>query len=86
MALPRVPSGREQDLDRIVPLCDLCRRVYDAPSSDEPGAGWQESAWTDLHSFFKGLVIHQAQILFARTYCDDCRRSYELAVRYGMLP
>ena len=70
------------DLDRIVPLCDLCRRVYDASPAWSPGAQWTSSDWTDLRTFFKGRVIQHAQILFARTYCDECRQSCDLAAQY----
>ncbi len=69
-------------VDRIVPMCDLCRRVYDAARIDQPTTAWQASAWMDLRTFFKGRAIHHAQMAFARTYCDDCRRSCDLITRY----
>ena len=72
------PHPQDESLDRIVPLCDLCRRVRDSGHDDYPS-----QAWVPLQTFFRERTIHQARIVFARTYCDDCRRSYDLAVQYG---
>lgn len=69
-------------------MCDFCRRVYAARPGEPLSGPPQTSAfvWTDLQTFFKGRVIHHAQILFARAYCEDCRESYTLALQYGDLP
>lgn len=63
---------------RVIPMCELCRRVYDHPE----GSG-QTSRWTQLHAYVTRHNLHSRQILFSHSYCDDCQQGYTLAAAYG---
>lgn len=63
---------------RIVPMCELCRRVYD-PGMDSV----QASVWTQLQTYVTRHRLHAKQVVFSSCYCHDCQTGYALATTYG---
>jgi len=63
---------------RIVPMCELCRRVYD--HSTDSG---HTSVWTQLQAYVTRHRLHAKQVVFSPSYCTDCRNGYALAATYG---
>lgn len=63
---------------RIVPMCELCRRVYDHRTDTG-----QASTWTQLQTYVIHHRLHARQVAFSSSYCSDCRNGYALAATYG---
>lgn len=63
---------------RVVPMCELCRRVYD--HGHDSG---HASVWMQLQSYVTQHHLHSKQIVFSHSYCDDCRNGFALAATYG---
>lgn len=66
------------DTTRIVPMCELCRRVYDR-SADSTRA----SVWTQFQAYVTRHRLQPKQVMFSDSYCDDCRNGYAFAASYG---
>lgn len=64
---------------RVVPMCELCRRVHDDGASAR-GA----TAWMDVPSYLTRHVLPLSQIQFSSDYCSECRLSYDILKSYGM--
>ena len=65
-------------LKRIVPLCELCRRVHDFGEGNRA-----KVAWTNLQAYITRYQLCSDQLVFAQSYCDDCRTGHRLAAMYG---
>lgn len=63
---------------RTVPMCELCRRVYD--HSTDSG---RTSVWTQLQTYVIRHRLQAKQVAFSHAYCDDCQHGYTLATTYG---
>ena len=63
---------------RVVPMCELCRRVRDEGYSAR-GA----NCWVDFPSYLARHVVSPAQVRFSRNYCSECRLSYDIFKAYG---
>ena len=63
---------------RIIPMCELCRRVYDHRTNSG-----ETSAWTQLQTYVTWHKLHPKQVTFSDSYCDDCQHGYALAATYG---
>lgn len=63
---------------RIIPMCELCRRVYDHRSHTG-----ETSTWTQLQTYVTWHQLQPRQVTFSHSYCDDCRNGYALAAAYG---
>lgn len=63
---------------RIIPMCELCRRVYDHEVDSA-----QTSAWTHLQAYVTRHDLHPKLVVFSSSYCHDCRNGYALAATYG---
>ena len=59
-------------------MCELCRRVYDHPTGSD-----HTSPWTHLQTYVTRHNLHPRHVIFAHSYCDDCRTGYTLAATYG---
>jgi len=74
MSKPIMPESTT----RIVPMCELCRRVYD--HSTDAG---HTSLWTQLQAYVTRHNLHAKQVVFAQSHCEDCRDGYALGATYG---
>ncbi len=63
---------------RVVPMCELCRRVRD---DGFPARGTH--CWVDFPSYLARHVVTPSQVRFSRNYCGECRLSYEILKTYG---
>ena len=63
---------------RIVPMCELCRRVYDHSTDSD-----HTSVWTQLQAYVTRHRLHAKQVVFSPSYCNDCQDGYTLAATYG---
>ncbi len=63
---------------RVIPMCELCRRVYDHGTDAA-----QASGWTQLQAYVIRHRLHAKQVVFSPSYCIDCRNGYTLAATYG---
>jgi len=63
---------------RIVPMCELCRRVYDHRTDTG-----QMSTWTQLQAYVTHHRLHAKQVEFSPSYCNDCQHGYSLVATYG---
>ncbi|ULA64840.1 MAG: hypothetical protein LZF86_190133 [Nitrospira sp.] len=65
-------------LVRIVPMCELCRRVYDHGTDSG-----RACVWTQLHGYVARHRLHPQQVVFSPSYCTACKTGYALATTYG---
>jgi hypothetical protein len=65
---------------RIIPMCELCRRVYD----DNRYLG--ERPWVEVQRYLSRHILPASEVEFSSAYCSDCQDSYRLLVTYGNLP
>ena len=63
---------------RVIPMCELCRRVHDNDVSVK-GA----TVWMDFPSYLTRHVVPPSHIQFSNDYSSDCRRSYDILKGYG---
>lgn len=63
---------------RVVPMCELCRRVRD---DGFPVRGTH--GWVDFPSYLARHVVAPSQVRFSRNYCSECRSSYDILRTYG---
>lgn len=63
---------------RVVPMCDLCRRVRDDVFSARG-----THCWVDFPSYLARHVVAPSQVRFSRNYCSECRLSYDILRTYG---
>lgn len=63
---------------RVVPMCELCRRVRDDGFSAR-GA----HCWVDFPSYLARHVVAPSQVRFSRNYCSECRLSFDILKTYG---
>ena len=63
---------------RVVPMCELCRRVCDDGLSIRG-----TNSWVDFPSYLARHVVSPSQVRFSRNYCSECRLSYEILKSYG---
>jgi len=63
---------------RVVPMCELCRRVRDDGSTCM-GA----NSWVDFPSYLARHVVSPSLVRFSRNYCSECRLSYDILKTYG---
>lgn len=66
-----------ENTTRIVPMCELCRRVYDHRTDNG-----QTSTWTQLQTYVTQHRLQAKQVLFSPSYCNDCQHGYSLAATY----
>jgi hypothetical protein len=67
-----------ENATRIIPMCELCRRVYDHRTDTG-----QTSTWTQLQAYVTHHRLHARQVAFSPAYCNDCQDGYILAATYG---
>jgi hypothetical protein len=65
---------------KIIPMCELCRRVYDHPTD-----ALEANAWTHLQTYVTRHRLQARHIAFSPSYCHDCLNGYALAATYGHL-
>lgn len=63
---------------RIIPMCELCRRVYDHRTD-----ALEASVWTQFQTYVTRHRLHAGQVAFSPSYCSDCRDGHALAAAYG---
>lgn len=63
---------------RIIPMCELCRRVYDHRTD-----ALEASVWTQFQTYVTRHRLHARQVAFSPSYCSDCRDGHALAAAYG---
>ncbi len=63
---------------RVVPMCELCRRVR-----DEGASPWGTTSWVDFPSYLARHVVPPSLVRFSRDYCSECRLSYDILKTYG---
>jgi hypothetical protein len=64
---------------RVIPMCELCRRVRDDRSAMRGAA-----SWVDFPSYLARHVVPPSQVQFSSDCCSDCRWSYDILKTYGM--
>ena len=69
---------RRPTMVRVVPMCELCRRVR-----DEGASTWGTNSWVDFPSYLARHVVPPSQVRFSRDYCSECRLSYDILKTYG---
>ncbi|HET6673987.1 MAG TPA: hypothetical protein VFG71_01545 [Nitrospiraceae bacterium] len=62
---------------RILPMCELCRRVYD----NQRKLG--EVPWIEVQRYLSRHVLAASDVEFSSAYCSDCQNSYRLLSTYG---
>lgn len=62
---------------RVIPLCEVCRRVYD---DTQHGGGL---SWIEVHHYLSRYVLPASEVEFSSAYCGDCQQSYRLLTTYG---
>jgi hypothetical protein len=67
-----------ENATRIIPMCELCRRVYDHRTDTG-----QTSTWTQLQTYVTHHRLHAKQVAFSPAYCNDCQHGSSLAATYG---
>ncbi len=63
---------------RIIPMCELCRRVYDHRTD-----ALEASVWTQFQTYVTRHRLHARQVAFSPSYCSDCQDGHALAAAYG---
>ncbi len=63
---------------RVVPMCELCRRVRDDGSATRGTNGW-----IDFPSYLARHVVSPSQVRFSKNCCSECRLSYDILKTYG---
>jgi hypothetical protein len=65
---------------RTIPMCELCRRVYD----DRHQTG--ESPWIEVQRYLSRHILPATELDFSSSYCSDCQNSCRLLATYGRQP
>jgi hypothetical protein len=65
---------------RTIPMCELCRRVYD----DQHQIG--ENSWIEVHRYLTRHGVAASELEFSSSYCSDCQNSCRLLTTYGKQP
>ncbi|MEX5216895.1 MAG: hypothetical protein AB7G68_16755 [Nitrospiraceae bacterium] len=62
---------------RIIPMCELCRRVYD--HQQHTGG----MPWIEVQRYLSRHILTASEVEFSSAYCSDCQNSYRLLSTYG---
>ncbi len=62
---------------RVIPMCELCRRVYD----DKHNIG--ERSWIEVQRYLSRHILAASEVEFSSAYCGDCQDSCRLLITYG---
>ncbi len=62
---------------RIIPMCELCRRVYD----NQQRMG--EMPWIEVQRYLSRHILAASEVEFSSAYCNDCQNSYRVLSTYG---
>lgn len=65
---------------RTIPMCELCRRVYD------DGHQVGESSWIEVQRYLSRHILPATELEFLSSYCNDCQNSCRLLTTYGRQP
>lgn len=71
---------RSNMMARILPMCELCRRVYD----DKHPIG--EKPWIEVQRYLSRYILRASEVEFSSAYCSDCQDSCRLLTTYGNHP